>query len=223
MKWVTRKNAKVDRIACPWLITRFVDPDAEFLYVEAASVMETAERENAIPYDVEEAKLGHVDGRCSFESIIASYNLTDPALNLLGRIVHGADIAGDRDLVPEIPLRAAQAEILVHGHCQQKALVGAEGSVAALRRVEGFRVRELDSGCCGMAGSFGYELGHRTVSEALANRVILPSLAAEPNATLAAPGFSCRSQVHGLAGILAKHPVELLADLILDAPSTIKR
>lgn len=117
MKWVTRKNAKVDRIACPWLITRFVDPGAEFLYVSAASVMETAEHENAIPYDVEEAELGHVDGRCSFESILARYNLTDPALNLLGRIVHGADIAGDRDLVPEAAglYAMAQGFALVHG------------------------------------------------------------------------------------------------------------
>ena len=80
------------------------------------------------------------------------------------------DFLADRDLVPDIPLKPTQADILVHGHCQQKALVGAGGSVAALRRVEGFNVRELDSGCCGMAGSFGYELGHRTVSEALAHR-----------------------------------------------------
>jgi Fe-S oxidoreductase len=101
--------------------------------------------------------------------------------------------------------------VLVHGHCQQKALVGTAGTLAALRRVPGLEVKELDSGCCGMAGSFGYELGHYDVSTALANRVLLPSLAADPGARLVASGFSCRSQVHGLAGIEALHPVEVLA------------
>ena len=75
----------------------------------------------------------------------------------------------------------------------------------------GLRVTVLDSGCCGMAGSFGYERGHQEVSRALAERVLLPAVAAEPDALLAAPGFSCRSQVKGLAGVRALHPVELLA------------
>jgi len=101
MKWVTRKNANVDRIACPWLVRRFVDPDAEFLFVPADQVMAVADREGAIPYDVPEVELGHVDGRCSFESIILKYGLTDPALDLLAKIVHGADVAEDRDIVPE--------------------------------------------------------------------------------------------------------------------------
>ena len=101
MKWVTRADAKVDRIACPWLIRRFVDPEAEFLYVPADQVASVAEREGAIPYDVPGAKLGHVDGRCSFESILREYNLTDPALQTLGLIVHAADIAADLDTVPE--------------------------------------------------------------------------------------------------------------------------
>ena len=70
MKWVTRKNANVDRIACPWLIRKFVDPNPEFLYVPAEEVMDVAEREGAIPYDVKGVELGHVDGRCSFESIV---------------------------------------------------------------------------------------------------------------------------------------------------------
>jgi Fe-S oxidoreductase len=73
-------------------------------------------------------------------------------------------------------------------------------------------VRELDSGCCGMAGSFGYEHGHYEVSVALANRVLIPAALADPEARLVAPGFSCRSQVHGLSGINAVHPVELLAE-----------
>ena len=101
MKWVTRKNANVDRVACPWLVRRFVDPDAEFLYVPADQVAAVAERESAIPYDVADVELGHVDGRCSFESIMVKYGLTDPALERLAQIVHGADIASDIDIVPE--------------------------------------------------------------------------------------------------------------------------
>jgi hypothetical protein len=101
MKWVTRKNANVDRIACPWLIKRFLDHDAEFLFVPAEEVSAVAHREGAIPFDVKGAELGHVDGRCSFESIIVKYQLTDPALQRLARIVHGADIAADIDIVPE--------------------------------------------------------------------------------------------------------------------------
>src|SRR5260370_14202012 len=81
MKWVTRKNASVDRIACPWLIKRFIDPEAEFLYVAAPDVPAVAEREGALPYDVGGVELGHVDGRCSFESIIVNYGLKNPELN----------------------------------------------------------------------------------------------------------------------------------------------
>lgn len=101
MKWVTRKNANVDRVACPWLIRKFVDSDPEFLYVSVDEVAAVAEREGAIPYDVKDAELGHVDGRCSFESIMVKYGLDDPGLQLLARIVHGADVAADIDIVPE--------------------------------------------------------------------------------------------------------------------------
>jgi hypothetical protein len=102
MKWVTRENAKVDRIACPWLIRRFIDPDAEFVYVPADEVMSVAERERAIPYDVPGVELGHVDGRCSFESIMLKYGLMeDAALVEVGKIVHAADILADIDAVPE--------------------------------------------------------------------------------------------------------------------------
>ncbi len=111
MKWITRKNAKVDRVACPWLIKRFVDADAEFVYVPADQVMAVAERENAIPYDTENVELGHVDGRCSFESIMLKYDLDDPGLRRLAQIVHGADIAGDRDICPE----AAGLYTIAHG------------------------------------------------------------------------------------------------------------
>ena len=117
----------------------------------------------------------------------------------------------DRAAMPDLPLRPTSGKVLLHGHCQQKALVGTAGTVAALRRVEGLEVQELDSGCCGMAGSFGYELGHYDLSRSLAERVLLPAARAEPKAQLVAPGFSCRSQVHGLAGIDAIHPIEVIA------------
>ncbi len=101
MRWVTRKNAAVDRIACPWLIRRFIDRDAEFLYVEPAEVARVARERGAVPYDVEGAELGHVDGRCSFESILLKYGLDDPALTRLARIVRGADIEADISQAPE--------------------------------------------------------------------------------------------------------------------------
>ena len=102
MKWVTRENAKVDRIACPWLIRRFVDPKGEFLYVPTSEVLEVAKREGAIPFDVKGAELGHIDGRCSFESIMLKYDLSgDPALVALAKIVHAADVSADLDSVPE--------------------------------------------------------------------------------------------------------------------------
>lgn len=101
MRFVTRKNAAVDRIACPWLIRRFIDRDAEFLYVEPQDVARVARDEDAVPYDVEGAELGHVDGRCSFESIVLKYGLEDPALARLARIVHGADVEADLSRTPE--------------------------------------------------------------------------------------------------------------------------
>ncbi|TMC53097.1 MAG: chromate resistance protein [Chloroflexi bacterium] len=117
MKWVTRKNANVDRIACPWLIKRFVDPDADFLYVPAEEVMAVAEREGATPYDVKGVELGHVDGRCSFDSIIFKYGLKDPALHRLAKIVHGADISADRNICPEAAglYAVAHGFALIHG------------------------------------------------------------------------------------------------------------
>ena len=100
MLWVTRAHVRVDRVACPWLIRRFVDPEARFLFVAKESVSEVAEREGAIPFDAPGVELGHVDGRCSFESILARYGLDDPALLRLARIVHAADIAADRGMDP---------------------------------------------------------------------------------------------------------------------------
>lgn len=95
MKWVTREHVKVDRVACPWLIRKFVDPPAEFVFVPADQVAAVAQREGAIPFDVAGAELGHHDGRCSFEAIVAKYGVTDPAVALLAQIVHGADVSED--------------------------------------------------------------------------------------------------------------------------------
>lgn len=111
MKWVTRKNAMVDRIACPWLIRRFVDKNPKFLFVPVEEVLTVAEREGAIPYDVKGVELGHVDGRCSFESLMVKYHLVDPALKTLAKIVHGADVAADIGIVPE----AAGLKAIAHG------------------------------------------------------------------------------------------------------------
>src|SRR5574341_865835 len=99
MKWVTRARPKVDRVACPWLIRRFVDPDAEFLYVPPADVVAVAAREGAVPFDVPGAELGHHGDECSFDAIIRKYELDDPALARLARIVRGADTAA-KDVAP---------------------------------------------------------------------------------------------------------------------------
>jgi hypothetical protein len=112
MKWVTRENAKVDRVACPWLIGRFVDPEAEFLFVPAGDVAAVVEEEGAIPFDVPGAKLGHVDGRCSFESIVLEHGLAgDAALMRMAAIVHAADISADVALCAE----GAGLKAIAHG------------------------------------------------------------------------------------------------------------
>jgi hypothetical protein len=92
MKWITRERVKVDRVACPWLIKKFIDPDAEFLFVPAGEVTTVAEREKAIPYDVKDVELGHHGNECSFDAIVKKYGLErDPAMALLAKIVNGAD------------------------------------------------------------------------------------------------------------------------------------
>lgn len=101
MKWVTRERPKTDRIACPWLIKNFIDPEAEFLYVPAGQVLEVATREGAHSYDAPGAEYTHRDGLCSFEVLLEDYNLDDAALARLARIVHGADVAEDRDATPQ--------------------------------------------------------------------------------------------------------------------------
>ena len=92
MKWITREHVHVDRVACPWLIRKFVDPNAEFLFVPADQVMTVAKREGATPFDVKGVELGHHGRECSFDAIVKKYGLErDPALVLLARIVNGAD------------------------------------------------------------------------------------------------------------------------------------
>ena len=99
-KWVTREKAKVDRIACPWLIKNFVDSEPEFLFVPADKVLDIAKGQNAIPFDVPNVELGHHDNKCSFDAIIEKYNLEDPALHKLAKIVRSAD-TDDPDPSPE--------------------------------------------------------------------------------------------------------------------------
>jgi hypothetical protein len=101
MKWVTREHPKTDRIACPWLIRKHIDPDAEFLFVAPGEVLAVAEREGALSFDAHGARYDHRDGLCTFEVLLEEYALDDPALQRLARIVHGADVTDDRDATPE--------------------------------------------------------------------------------------------------------------------------
>jgi hypothetical protein len=100
MKWITRSHVHVDRVACPWLILRFVDNTAEFLFVPKNQVAQVAAETGAIPFDAPGVELGHQDGRCSFESIILKYALNDPALLRMARIVHAADVSSEIDSDP---------------------------------------------------------------------------------------------------------------------------
>jgi rhodanese-related sulfurtransferase len=131
-RWMTRERPKIDRIACPWLIARFVDKGAEFLYVPAKTVLDSAKRENAIPYDIPDVAFSHVGERCSFDAFLQHYRLTDPALAKLALIVRGAD-TGKLDLAPQAPGLAAISlglsrnfandhEMLAHGMVMYDAL-----------------------------------------------------------------------------------------------------
>ena len=102
MKWVTRARPKIDRIACPWLIARFIDAAAEFLYVPAAEVMAVAKQTGATPFDVPNVEYGHHGDRCSFDAFIERHDLTDPALQRLAEIVRGAD-TGQPELTAQSP------------------------------------------------------------------------------------------------------------------------
>lgn len=132
MKWATRERPKIDRIACPWLIARFIDKGPEFLYVPAADVLTTAEKTGAVPYDIPGVELSHVGELCSFDAFLSKYNLADPALLHLATIVRGADTSR-LDLTPQsaglyaISLGLSQAfpddhEMLQHGMVLYDAL-----------------------------------------------------------------------------------------------------
>ncbi len=100
MQWVTRERPKTDRIACPWLIARFVDPAAEFLYVPSGNVLSAAKEKEAVPYDVPDVAFTHDGDRCSFDAFLKTYHLADPALQRLALIVRGAD-TGHLELAPQ--------------------------------------------------------------------------------------------------------------------------
>jgi hypothetical protein len=101
MKWVTREHPKTDRIACPWLIRKLIDPEAEIVYVPKDEVLAYAEREGATSFDAPGATYAHRDGMCTFETLIVEYKIDDPAVSLMARVVHGADISDDRDITAQ--------------------------------------------------------------------------------------------------------------------------
>jgi hypothetical protein len=132
MKWVTRERPKIDRIACPWLIQRFIDRDAEFLYVPAAEVLQVAQQTGATPYDIPGVEMGHVGELCSFDAFLSKHGLDEPPLQRLAAIVRGADTSR-LDLTPQsaglhaisLGLSACHAddhEMLRHGMVMYDAL-----------------------------------------------------------------------------------------------------
>jgi hypothetical protein len=127
MKWVTRERPKIDRIACPWLIARFIDPEAEFLYVPAGDVLKVAQESGAIPYDVPGVEMSHVGALCSFDAFLAKYGLTEPALGQLATIVRGADTAR-LDLAPQAAGLLAISLGLSHNFVDDHAML-AQGMV----------------------------------------------------------------------------------------------
>ena len=127
MKWVTRERPKIDLIACPWLITRFIDKDAEFLYVPADQVLAVAETSGATPYDIPDVEYSHVGALCSFDAFISKHNLTDPALLQLAVIVRGADTAR-LDIAPQAAGLLALSLGLSHNFADDHAML-AQGMV----------------------------------------------------------------------------------------------
>jgi len=132
MKWVTRERPKIDRIACPWLIAKFIDKEPEFLYVPAGEVLAVAEKTGAVPYDIPGVEMSHVGELCSFDAFLSKHKLTDPALQQLASIVRGADTSR-LDLTPQsaglyaISLGLSQTyaddrEMLKHGMVMYEAL-----------------------------------------------------------------------------------------------------
>src|ERR1700674_2064917 len=128
MRWITRRNVKVDRVACPWLIRRFIDPQAEFLFAPENQLLEIARREGATPFDANrfpEVKLNHRGERCTFEAILEDYQLTDPALQRLGLIVRGADVRGQEQVSGNSAgLRAIAHGFALSGASDEERLAG---------------------------------------------------------------------------------------------------
>ena len=126
MKWVTRTNIKVDRVACPWLIRRFIDAEAEFLFVPEDQLLDTAQKEGAIPFDATrfpEVQLNHRGERCTFEAVLEDYKLTDRALHRLALIVRGADVKGQEHVSPEaLGLRAIAQGFALTGISDEERL-----------------------------------------------------------------------------------------------------
>lgn len=126
MKWITRSNVKVDRVACPWLIKRFIDPAAEFLFVPEDRLLEAASRHDATPFDaprLSEVKLNHRGERCTFEALIEDYKLEAPGIRRLGLIVRAADIKGQEHVAAEgLGLRAAAEGFALLGISDEERL-----------------------------------------------------------------------------------------------------
>jgi hypothetical protein len=131
MRWITREKVKVDRVACPWLIRKFIDPEAEFLFVPADKVMEIAKRDDAIPYDVKGVEYGHHGKECSFDAFVKKHKLdNDSALVLLAKIVNGADTDNTLWNQPESAGLNAVAEGFRHlGLKDDHAMIVAEAIV----------------------------------------------------------------------------------------------
>lgn len=127
MKWITRKDIKVDRVACPWLIRHFVDPQAEFLFVDEKDLLEQATRQDAIPFDaprIEAIKLNHRGSRCTFEAVIEDYAIADPAVRRMGLIVRAADVKGQENVAMEgVGLRSIAQGFAAMGLSDQDRLV----------------------------------------------------------------------------------------------------
>jgi len=119
MIWATRRHVHIDRTACAWLIRRFVDPDARFVFVDDPDEVPAG----ATPFDMRGVDLGHRDGRCSFETILVRYELDDPALDRIGRVVHEADIADERYDAPEAPGMDALLRGLALGAADDEQLI----------------------------------------------------------------------------------------------------
>jgi hypothetical protein len=122
MKWITRERPKIDRIACPWLVARFIDQEAEFLYVPAERVLSEARRTGAVPYDIPGVELSHEGDRCSFDAFIAKYRLDDPALRQMALIVRGADTSR-LDLTPQSAGLYAISLGLSHNHADDHEML----------------------------------------------------------------------------------------------------